>query len=105
VHSFYSGVLNGGIIQEVAVELELLSRLAAHNQWANQKILQACSEIESKGLKESGHGYDSVIGILKHLARSSTPFLNSLTAGIPAGSNPMNWMRSLKFVRGSIAII
>ena len=48
---------------------EVLSKLAEHNQWANQKIFNACSNIKADRLIDESHGYDSVIGILNHLVQ------------------------------------
>jgi uncharacterized damage-inducible protein DinB len=56
------------------VSVEILSSLAAHNQWANQKIFKACSAIDPAKLEQDTHGYDSVIGILNHLVQVEHSF-------------------------------
>jgi uncharacterized damage-inducible protein DinB len=53
---------------------EVLSNLAEHNKWANQKIFDACSNINPNKLIDESHGYDSVIGILKHLVQVEHSF-------------------------------
>jgi uncharacterized damage-inducible protein DinB len=54
--------------------MEVLTMLAAHNQWANRLIFGACSEISSTKLGNGSHGYDSVIGILNHLVQVENSF-------------------------------
>lgn len=54
--------------------MEALTMLAAHNQWANSKIFEACSEIGPTKLGDASHGYDSVIGILNHLVQVENSF-------------------------------
>ena len=53
---------------------EVLSNLAEHNIWANQKIFDACSNIKADKLIDESHGYDSVIGILNHLVQVEHSF-------------------------------
>jgi uncharacterized damage-inducible protein DinB len=48
--------------------------LAAHNGWANRLVFAACSEINAARLSEVTDGYDSVIGILKHLVQVEHSF-------------------------------
>ena len=52
----------------------MLTKLAEHNEWANQKVFVACSEIAPGKLTESGDGYDSVLGILNHLVQVENAF-------------------------------
>ena len=54
--------------------MEILTMLAAHNQWANRNLFGACSEISQAKLSEESHGYDSVIGILNHLVQVEHAF-------------------------------
>lgn len=58
----------------MAVDGDALTLLATHNGWANQRIFEACSQIEPARLDEVGDGYDSVIGILKHLVQVEHSF-------------------------------
>lgn len=52
----------------------VLTMLAAHNEWANQRIFAACSDISSDKLNEVTPAYDSVMGILKHLVQVQHSF-------------------------------
>lgn len=54
--------------------MEVLTILAAHNQWANRQIFGACSELNPVKLSDRSHGYDSVIGILNHLVQVENSF-------------------------------
>jgi uncharacterized damage-inducible protein DinB len=54
--------------------MKTLTLLAAHNQWANRQIFDACSEIDPAQLSDSSHGYDSIIGILNHLVQVENAF-------------------------------
>ena len=51
-----------------------LTTLAAHNEWANARIFAACSGIDPAKLAQTTDGYDSVIGILKHLVQVEHSF-------------------------------
>ncbi|MBW3589981.1 MAG: hypothetical protein KY429_11235 [Actinobacteria bacterium] len=58
----------------------MLKTLASHNEWANRRIFDACSNIGRTQLKEIPAGYsaedfgflhsDSVVGILEHLVQA-----------------------------------
>ncbi|HVF11610.1 MAG TPA: DinB family protein [Actinomycetota bacterium] len=52
----------------------VLTTLAAHNEWANQLIFAACSEVSTTDLKEAAGGYDSIVGILEHLVQVEHSF-------------------------------
>jgi uncharacterized damage-inducible protein DinB len=52
----------------------VMTILAEHNEWANRRIFQACSDIDSARLNEVTPDYDSVIGILKHLVQVEHSF-------------------------------
>lgn len=60
---------------ELTGSIEILTMLAAHNKWANQKIFDACSEISPVKLNSVTDGYESVIGILNHLVQVELSFL------------------------------
>ena len=53
---------------------EVLSNLAEHNKWANQKTFDACSNINPDKLIDESHGYNSVIEILNHLVQVEHSF-------------------------------
>ena len=53
---------------------QVLSDLASHNEWANQKLFHACADLNPDKLLESTSGYDSVIGILNHLVQVEHSF-------------------------------
>lgn len=58
----------------------MLMTLASHNEWANRRIFDACSNVSLTELKETAAGYsaedfgflhsDSVVGILEHLVQA-----------------------------------
>src|ERR671919_1008453 len=58
----------------------MLMTLASHNEWANRRIFDACSNVSRTKLKEVPAGYsaedfgflhsDSVVGILEHLVQA-----------------------------------
>lgn len=52
----------------------MLTKLAEHNEWANQKVFAACAQIAAGSLKEPGDDYDSVLGILNHLVQVQNAF-------------------------------
>jgi uncharacterized damage-inducible protein DinB len=52
----------------------VLTILAAHNEWANRLVFEACSAVPAARLTEAGEGYDSVIGILEHLVQVEHAF-------------------------------
>lgn len=54
--------------------MQVLSMLAAHNEWANRWLFGACAEISAAKLSEAIHGYNSVIGILNHLVQVEHAF-------------------------------
>jgi uncharacterized damage-inducible protein DinB len=54
--------------------MEALAELAAHNEWANALLLEACSPISSAKLHDVSLGYDSVIGILNHFIQVENSF-------------------------------
>lgn len=56
------------------VDNSVLTTLAAHNEWANQRIFAACSEVSPTDLKEARDGYDSIVGILEHLVQVEHSF-------------------------------
>jgi uncharacterized damage-inducible protein DinB len=53
----------------------MLTKLAEHNRWANQKIFAACAQVAPEKLVDPGDGYDSVLGILNHLVQVENAFL------------------------------
>ena len=53
----------------------LLTTLASHNEWANRRIFDACSQVSPTKLDEAAAGYDSVLGILEHLVQVEHSFL------------------------------
>jgi len=55
--------------------MEVLTMLAAHNEWANGRIFAACSEVSPASLSDESHGYESVLGILNHLVQVEHAFL------------------------------
>jgi uncharacterized damage-inducible protein DinB len=71
-----------------------LTMLATHNEWANQRIFEACSEIEPARLDEVGDGYDSLIGILKHLMQVEHSFFE-LAHGRPPQRIEVEELRAL----------
>ncbi len=54
--------------------MEVLTKLATHNEWANSRLFSACSQIDPAMLSDDTHGYDSVIGILNHLLQVENAF-------------------------------
>jgi uncharacterized damage-inducible protein DinB len=54
--------------------MESLTLLAAHNQWANLRLFEACSRISPAKLDDGSHGYSSVIRILNHLIQVEHSF-------------------------------
>jgi uncharacterized damage-inducible protein DinB len=54
--------------------MEALTLLAAHNEWANRRLFEACSGISPVKLNDDSHGYGSVIEILNHLVRVELAF-------------------------------
>jgi uncharacterized damage-inducible protein DinB len=52
----------------------MLTKLAEHNEWANQKVFAACSQVAEGELTKTGAGYDSVLGILNHLVQVENAF-------------------------------
>lgn len=54
--------------------IAILHSLAAHNEWANQRIFAACTGFDQDRLEEDRHGYDSVIAILNHLVQVEYSF-------------------------------
>jgi uncharacterized damage-inducible protein DinB len=55
--------------------MEVLTMLAAHNEWANRRLFGACSGVASAKLTDGTHGYDSVMHILTHLIQVEHSFL------------------------------
>jgi uncharacterized damage-inducible protein DinB len=63
----------------------ILMMLALHNEWANRRLFDACSNVSLTKLKEFAAGYsaedfgffhsDSVIGILEHLVQAEHLYL------------------------------
>jgi uncharacterized damage-inducible protein DinB len=64
--------------------MDILKTLAAHNQWANEKIFVACSGISPAKLSDESYGYDSVIGILNHMIQVENSFFELAHARQPA---------------------
>jgi uncharacterized damage-inducible protein DinB len=54
--------------------MEVLTLLAAHNEWANRRVFEACSELSPAKLDDGSHGYGSVIGLLNHLVQVEHSF-------------------------------
>lgn len=54
--------------------MEALTLLAAHNEWANRRLFEACSAISPAKLNDDSHGYGSVIDILNHLVQVEHAF-------------------------------
>lgn len=54
--------------------MEVLTMLAAHNEWANGQIFAACSEVSPAKLNDESQGYESAIGILNHLVQVEHAF-------------------------------
>ncbi len=54
--------------------IEIIFSLASHNEWANQKIFDACSSINPVKLNDDSYGYDSAVGILDHLVQVEHSF-------------------------------
>lgn len=54
--------------------ISVLATLAAHNEWANQRIFAACSAVSPTNLKAATDGYDSIVGILEHLVQVEHSF-------------------------------
>jgi len=54
--------------------VKLLATLAEHNAWANAKIFEAAAAISTEALGGDVDGYDSVIGILRHLVQVEHSF-------------------------------
>jgi uncharacterized damage-inducible protein DinB len=54
--------------------MEVLTKLAAHNEWANRRLFSACAQIDPARLSDETQGYDSVIGILNHLVQVENSF-------------------------------
>ena len=63
--------------------MEALSALATHNEWANARLVKACSPISSAKLNDASLGYDSVIGILNHLIQVENSFFELAHARQP----------------------
>jgi len=55
--------------------IPLLTTLASHNEWANRRIFDACSQLSPAKLMEAAADYDSVVGILEHLVQVEHAFL------------------------------
>ena len=64
--------------------MDILKTLAAHNQWANDRIFVACSGISPAKLSDESYGYDSVIGILNHMIQVENSFFELAHARQPA---------------------
>jgi uncharacterized damage-inducible protein DinB len=54
--------------------MEVLTKLAVHNEWANHRLFSACSQIDPAKLSDESYGYDSVIGIWNHLIQVENSF-------------------------------
>ncbi len=63
--------------------MKSLTLLAEHNLWANQLVLEACSELTSKQLEDDSHGYGSVIELLSHLVQVEHAFFELAHARTP----------------------
>ena len=51
-----------------------LSLLAAHNEWANQRLFAACAAVSPAQLHDDAHGYGSVMSLLNHLVQVEYAF-------------------------------
>jgi uncharacterized damage-inducible protein DinB len=58
----------------IDVTIDILTSLTKHNQWANKKVFDACSTLNSEKLNDDSHGYESVLSILNHLVRVEHSF-------------------------------
>lgn len=54
--------------------MRMLTKLAEHNEWANQRVFAACAQVAPEKLTQPGDGYDSVLGILNHLVQVENAF-------------------------------
>lgn len=54
--------------------MKSLTILAAHNEWANQRLFEACSQVSPAKLADDSLGYGSVLGILNHLVQVEHSF-------------------------------
>ena len=84
-----------------AGSISILTTLASHNEWANRRIFDACSQVSPAKLKEAAADYDSVVGILEHLVQVEHAFLE-----LAQGRQPRK-IRSddLEFLRAEYAQI
>jgi len=70
----FSGNTGQAALNRIEVLMEVLTMLAAHNEWANGQIFAACSEVSPDKLSDGSQGYDSVLGILNHLVQVEHAF-------------------------------
>lgn len=68
--------------------MDVLGALAEHNAWANDRLLVACAAVPEATLSEKGDGYDSALGILRHLVQVEHQFLE-IAQGRPASRIPV----------------
>ena len=54
--------------------MKSLTLLAAHNEWANRRLFEACAALTPATLKDGSHGYASVMQILNHRGRVENAF-------------------------------
>lgn len=57
--------------------------MAEHNAWANARLFASCRTVAEERLAERGDGYESAIGILRHLVQVEHAFFE-LAHGRPA---------------------
>ena len=58
----------------IDVTIDILTSLTKHNQWANIRIFDACSSLNSGKLNDDSHGYGSLLSILNHLVKVEHSF-------------------------------
>lgn len=67
-----------------------LTEFISYNNWANQKVLQACRDLSDEQLATRTPGaYGSIRETLEHLIRSEAGYVKSLTGQRP--QPPFNW--------------
>lgn len=75
--------------------MSVLLMLAEHNEWANRLIFHAAVGVLEERLRDEAEGYDSVIGILRHLVQVEHAFFE-LAHGRPnsrIGEEPLTDLR------------
>lgn len=65
--------------------MAVLPLLASHNAWANRRIFAAAAAISAPKLADATDGYDSVLGIFRHLVQVEHSFFELAHGRAPGG--------------------